>query len=76
MIPMLAFYLTVLLLIACIWYGGYDGTMRLVAYADLQLRYAWVQIRMFFMRQRLKRDLKQAGMDYEKLFKETRDAKR
>lgn len=73
MIPMLAFYLCVLLLLACIWYGGYDGTMRLVAYADLQLRYAWVQMRMFFMRQRLKRDLKKAGLEYEKLFKELKD---
>lgn len=73
MIPMLAFYLTVLLLVCCIWYAGYDGTMRLVAYCDLQLRYAWVQMRMFFMRQRLKRDLKKAGLEYEKLFTELKD---
>ena len=70
MIPMLAFYLCVLIVIGCIWYGGYEGTMRLVAYCELQFRYAWVQLRMFFMRQRLKRDLKKAGLEYEKLFKD------
>jgi len=70
MIPMLAFYLCVLIVIGCIWYGGYEGTMRLVSYCELQFRYAWVQIRMFFMRQRLKRDLKKAGLEYEKLFKD------
>jgi len=70
MIPMLAFYSCVLIIIGCILYGGYDGTMRLVAYCDLQLRYAWIQMRMFFMRQRLKRDLKKAGLEYEKLFKD------
>lgn len=69
---MLAFYLVVSIVICMIWYAGYEGTMRVFTYTDLSLRYAWIQMRMFFMRQRLKRDLKKAGLEYEKLFKDVK----
>lgn len=70
MVPMLSFYCMVLILIGMVYYADWVGTIRVFAYLDLQLRFAWVKLRMHFMRQRLKRDLRKAGLEYEKLFKE------
>ena len=76
MIPMLAFYLLVLILIGMIWYAGYEGTMRVFAYWDLQLRYAWIQMRMYFMRKKLESRLLKETAEYKKLIEEvTKDGK-
>lgn len=37
--------------------AGVDETLRLFAYIDLQLRYAWIQFRMERMRRKLKKQL-------------------
>jgi len=54
---LLGFYLTVFI-IACLFaYGGYESTMRLFHYLDLQLRFLILRIRMHFMARKLRKQL-------------------
>ena len=54
---LLGFYVT-LIIIACLFaYGGYQSTMRLFYYLDLQLRFLILRVRMYFMARRLKKQL-------------------
>jgi len=54
---LLGFYLTVFI-IACLFaYGGYESTMRLFYYLDLQLRFLILRIRMHFMARKLRKQL-------------------
>lgn len=48
---------TVLIVAFLIAYAGVEETMRLFAYIDLQIRYAWIRFRMEIMRRKLKRQL-------------------
>lgn len=54
---MLTFYLLVLIVLLMIAYAGFEGTMRVFAYLDLQLRFLVVKIRMYFMGLKLRRQL-------------------
>ena len=54
---MLSFYLLVLTVVALIIIGGYDSTMRLVAFIDLNTRYAFLKMRMWFFKKRIERQL-------------------
>tara|TARA_X000000950_G_scaffold273815_1_gene358060 strand:+ start:365 stop:577 length:213 start_codon:yes stop_codon:yes gene_type:complete len=54
---MLFFYLLVLTVVALIIIGGYDSTMRLVAFIDLNTRYAFLKMRMWFFKKRIERQL-------------------
>uniref|UniRef100_A0A6M2ZIJ1 Uncharacterized protein n=1 Tax=Synechococcus phage S-SCSM1 TaxID=2588487 RepID=A0A6M2ZIJ1_9CAUD len=51
-------YLVLLIFLALVAIGGYESTMRLVQYVEIQIRYLYVQIRMWFMRRRLERELR------------------
>lgn len=51
-------------------YAGYEETMKLFAYADLQLRYVFVQLQMKWMGWKLKRQLVKDTTNFEKFFKE------
>jgi len=73
---MIGLYLTVLIVVCLIAYGGMEETMRLFYYVDLRLRFIWIQFRMLLMRERLKRDLKKHRLEYKKLFKEIKDDQR
>ena len=64
---MLLFYLLIVTFGLLVAYAGYDATMRLVAYADLTIRYQIIQVRMYFMRRRL---LKSLNLDLQQLKKE------
>lgn len=75
MIPMLAFYLMVLILIGMVYYAGWEGTMRVFAYLDLSLRYAWVRFRMYLMARKLKSRLLKETAEYQNLIKEINDGK-
>lgn len=69
---MIAFYFCVIIFLVLVAYAGLDETMRLFAYLDLQLRFAWVRTRMFFMRKTLERQLSQYRKEsYEAFIKET-----
>ena len=70
MIPMLAFYLMVLIVIGMILYAGYEGTIRVFAYLDLELRFTWVKFRLWMMRRKLKQQLLKDLPEFNKLMKE------
>jgi len=67
---MLGLYLVVAIVLLLIAYAGVEETMRLFAYVDLQLRYAWVRIRMMLLRRKLKQQLIKDLPEYNKLIKE------
>ena len=67
---MLGLYLVVAIVLLCIAYAGVEETMRLFAYLDLQLRFAWVRLRMMLMRRKLRRQLNKSFAEYRNL-KET-----
>ena len=66
-------WITVTIIALLIAYAGVEETMRLFAYADLQLRYAWVRFRMMLMRRKLKQQLLKHLPEYNKLIKEHTD---
>ena len=67
---MLFFYLLVLTFATLIIIGGYDSTMRLVAFIDLNTRYAFLKTKMWFFKKqierRLSKDLKEIQFKKEK----------
>ena len=67
---MLGLYLVVAIVLLLIAYAGVEETMRLFAYADLQLRFAWVRFRMMLMRRKLRQQLIKDLPEYNKLIKE------
>ena len=67
---MVAFYLTVLILTCMIWYAGMEGTLRVFAYLDLQIRFLWVQVQMKWMGWKLKRQLIKDTTNFQKFLKE------
>ena len=70
---MVAFYLTLIIFICMIWYAGLEGTMRVFAYMDLQVRYIGIQAQMKWMSWRLKRQLIKDTSNFEKFLKEYRN---
>ncbi len=67
---MLGLYVVIAIVILCIAYAGVEETMRLFAYLDLQLRYAWVRFKLMLMRRKLKQQLIKDLPEYNKLIKE------
>ena len=51
-------------------YAGVDETMNLFAYADLQVRYAFIQVQMKWMGWKLKRQLVRDTTDFRKFLEE------
>jgi hypothetical protein len=70
---MLGFYFLMLTVIALVAYGGYNETMRLFQYADLQVRYAAIRVQMKWMGWKLKRQLVKDTTEFEKFLKEYKD---
>jgi len=54
---LLGFYITLLIIAFLFAYGGYENTMRLFAYLDVQFRYAILRVRMYFMARKLRKQL-------------------
>ena len=71
---MAGFYLLMLTFVALVAFAGYDETMKLFVYLDLQIRYAFVQVQMKWMGWKLKRQLIKDTTDFEKFLKEYKDA--
>ena len=71
---MVGFYLLMLTFVALVAYAGYDETMRLFAYLDLQIRYAFIKAQMKWMGWKLKRQLIKDTTNFEKFLKEYKDA--
>jgi hypothetical protein len=69
---MLGVYLIITVVILLVAYAGPEETMRLFAYMDLQLRYAWVRFRMYLMRRKLEQQLIKDLPEYNQKIKEFR----
>ena len=67
---MLGAYLIVAVVLLCVAYAGPEETMRLFAYLDLQLRYAFVRFRMMLLRRKLKQQLIKDLPEFNKFIKE------
>jgi len=63
---MIGLYLTVTIIVLLVAYAGFENTMRLFAYIDLQLRFIPIRIKLEFMKRKLKRQL---VIDREELLK-------
>ena len=63
-------YFVVVFFLILVAYAGYEETMRLFSYADLQVRYAFVRLQMKWMGWRRKRQLVRDTTDFEKFLKE------
>jgi|DEB0MinimDraft_10_1074344.scaffolds.fasta_scaffold09342_8 hypothetical protein len=63
---MIGLYLTVTIIVLLVAYAGFENTMRLFAYIDLQLRFIPIRIKLEFMKRKLKRQLL---IDREELLK-------
>ena len=67
---MLGFYFVLVFVGILIAYAGYEETMKLFAFADLQVRYAFIRLQMKWMGWKLKRQLVKDTTDFEKFLKE------
>jgi len=67
---MIGLYLLMLTFIALVAYCGYDETLRIVQYADLQVRYAGIKLQMIWMGWKLKRQLVSDTTNFQKFLKE------
>jgi len=67
---MTLFYVIVILLAFCVSYAGWENTMRLVAYLDIQVRYFFVKIRMWFLKRKLEKQMKR---DFDDLLSRKKD---
>ena len=67
---MISLYLTVAIITLMIAYAGFENTIRLFAWLDLQLRYVPIRIRMEFMKRKLRRQL---FIDREELLKRVQE---
>jgi len=68
--PLIGLYLTIAIIALMVAYAGVEGTMRVFYYFDLQLRYAYVRIKMYLMAKKLKRQLVKDTNNYKKLIEE------
>ena len=73
---MLGIYVIITLIVLMVAYAGVEETMRLFAYADLVIRYQWIQFRMFLMRRKLEQQLIKDLPNFNKLAKELKNDQR
>ena len=67
---MIGLYLTVAIVVLLVAYAGFDNTMKLFAYIDLQLRFIPLRIKMELMKRKLR---KQLFIDREELLKKVKE---
>ena len=70
---MTLFYLLMLTFVALVAFVGYDATMRLVQFIDLQIRYVGIRIQMKWMEQKLRRRLLKETADYQQFLKDHKE---
>jgi len=54
---MISLYLTIIIVSLMIAYAGFEGTMRVFAYLDLQMKFIPIKIKMNYMKWNMKRQL-------------------
>lgn len=72
---MFTFYLLVLILMGMIWYGGFEGTMRVFAYLDLQMRFMVIKFKMWQMKRKLEKQLDLPPSNFSTLIKDLTNGK-
>mgnify|MGYP001304481695 CR=1 FL=1 len=73
---MLGFYIIFGVILCLICYAGTEETMRLFAFIDIHIRYSFVKLKLYFLKQKIKRQLSKDLGDYSKLIKEIKDDQR
>lgn len=63
---MILFYFLFLTIVVLLVIGGYDSTMRLVMYIDLRIRELILDIRIWFFKKKLKKQLNQERKELKK----------
>jgi hypothetical protein len=64
------FYITLLLTGLLFAYGGYESSIRLFSYVDLNIRYTWIKIQMFFIKRKLEKQLNLPRTSFKKEMEE------
>jgi len=54
---LISLYLCILILIGMIAYAGIEGTLRVFQYLELQVRFFFVKVQLYFMKRKLERQL-------------------
>jgi len=67
---MYGFYMLVVFVAILVAIAGVDETLKIFAYVDLQLRYAFIRLQMKWMGWKLKRQLVKETNNFEKFLKE------
>ena len=67
---MYGFYMLVVFVAILVAVAGVDETLKIFAYVDLQLRYAFIRLQMKWMGWKLKRQLIKDTNNFEKFLKE------
>ena len=70
------FYLCVLVLIALVIYGGYEGTVNLFIYGDLKVRYYFVLRKLYSIRNKYAKDLGMNKVSFKQFVHEYETSKR
>jgi len=63
---MILFYLLFITIVVLLVIGGYDSTMRLVMYIDIRIRELILDIRIWFFKRKLKKQLNQERKELKK----------
>jgi hypothetical protein len=66
---MLGFYFLMLTFVALVAFAGYNETMKIIQYADLQIRYFLILLRMKWLGWKLKRQLVKDTTEFKKFLK-------
>ena len=67
---MTLYYVLMLTMVALVIYAGYDETMRLIQYMDLQIRHAGIRVQMKWMERKLRKQLIKDTANYKKFLRE------
>ena len=67
---MTLFYLLMLTFVALVAYAGYDETLKLIRYLDLNFKYAILRVRMKWMERKLRRRLLKDRAEFAKSLQE------
>ena len=67
---MYGFYMLVVFVAILVAIAGVDETLKIFAFVDLQLRYAFIRLQMKWMGWKLKRQLVKETNNFEKFLKE------
>jgi hypothetical protein len=63
-------YTVILIFIFMVWYAGYEGTMRVFQYLDLQLRYVVIRVQMRILKRKLEKQLGVPHKNYDKFLED------